>query len=432
MIFTRSYEDDMRILHITVHLGGGIGTVLVNWMKRDFENEHTIVCLNRNYYVKYDSTHIYENMHRDSRLLTWIEESDVVVIHFWNHPLLFDFLINTRLPRSRICFWAHISGLNAPYVFSEKLISFSDRFVFSSPISYRAEEVRRLPKILTEKLRTIWTTGDIEEYTRISRIEHDTFNVGCVGTLDYSKLHPNFVDMCSKIASLCEKVRFIVCGGGCDAKKIEQQVRERKLENRFLFTGVIKDVRSYLAIIDVFGYPLNPKHFGTCEQVLGEAMAAGIIPIVMKNPAEEYILFETLKQFTCNSEEEYIDLISSLYHRKERLDIVSLIQQRSTELYDIRNMINSWAIVFRDLMREEKDERIWPVLDENTKKQGYRVFIESLGDYGKVLEKGSIDEISDLFNSNEQWKSKSKGSVLQYLEIFPEDEQLQKWANLVR
>ena len=42
-------NNRMKILHIAVHLGGGIGTVLRNWIRLDRQNEHTILILNKNY-----------------------------------------------------------------------------------------------------------------------------------------------------------------------------------------------------------------------------------------------------------------------------------------------------------------------------------------------------------------------------------------------
>ncbi len=420
-----------NILHITPHMGGGIGTVLINWIKQDSINNHTVLCLNRNYYNVYDKNIVYENMHsKKSEIIYWIEKSDIIIVHFWNYPLLFDFLINTDFPKCRMCFWAHVSGLNAPYVFSEKLVEFSDKFIFSSPISYESKEIKILSENLKQKLGHIWTTGNIDSYFDVKPIPHDTFNIGCIGTLDYSKLHPNFVDMCSKID--IPNVRFIMCGTGCDAETIKVQVKQKGLEEKFIFTGVIKDIKPYLAIIDVFGYPLNPNHFGTCEQVLGEAVAAGVIPIVMKNPAEEYILFQSLVKFVCSSEEEYIHNMELLYReRSNKLNIVNFMKKHVTELYDSNKMIESWENVFNELMKQDKKSRYWTIKDNSTRTLGYRILIESLGIYGNILENNQLDEIKKLFNSNLQWKSFSKGSPRQYLECFPDDTILKKWVELL-
>lgn len=419
-----------NILHITVHLGGGIGSVLMNWVESDEKNNHKIICLNRNYYKSFDSRIVFENMKtKPKEISIHIEKADMVVVHFWNHPALFNFLLHGDIPDCRMCFWSHVSGLNAPYVFSEKLIRFGDRFIFASPISFKAKEIINLPEHLKERLSYIWTTGNIDKYFSVEPKPHEGFNIGFIGTLDYSKLHPNFIDFCSKIN--IPDVQFIMIGDGCDADKIRKEVKERGMESKFVFTGVIDDVRPYLEIIDVFGYPLNADHFGTCEQVLGEAMAAGVIPIVMKNPAEEFILFQSLVKFVCDNEQEYIDNIERLYRDKEdHKIIVSLIQKHVTSLYDSNKMLSSWQKVFDELMMEEKQSKDWPISDEIYEMGGAGVFIESLGEYGHIFQTGDSFNIKRLFNSNLQWKSFSKGSPRQYLDEFPNDKRLEEWVRL--
>lgn len=421
---------NFNILHITVHLGGGIGPVLLNWIESDTQNKHTIICLNHNYYKTYSKNIVHEHMKdKLSDITNFINKADIVVIHFWNHPLLFKFLIDFDWPECRMCFWSHISGLSAPYVFSTKLVEFSDLFVFASPISYEAKEIIELPPYLTKNLRQVWTTGNIDDYFKIEPIPHKNFNIGFVGTLDYSKLHPNFVDVCSRIN--IPNVRFIICGGGCDTGIIKQQVKEKGLESKFIFTGVIDDIKPYLAIIDVFGYPLNPNHFGTCEQVLGEAIAAGIIPVVMKNPAEEYILFKNIVRFVCTNEEEYIQTIELLYHnRHKRSSIITLIQDTVAQLYDTNKMLSAWNTILDFIILQNKRIRNWEI-DTCNRYKGHKIYIESLGNYGKILEKNNTEEIIKLFNSNLQWQSLSKGSPRQYLETFPEDEQLKEWVELL-
>ena len=417
-----------NIVHITVHLGGGIGSVLWNWVKADKQNNHKILCLNYNYFNDYDEGIVFQNMRKKrTEMFEHVSKADIVIVHYWNHPMLFEYLIEADIPECRMCFWSHISGLSAPYVFSEKLIRFSDKFVFASPISYKVKEVMELPDDLTDRLTHIWTTGDISEYFSVKPSPHSGFNIGFVGTLDYSKLHPNFIDMCSRIN--IPDVMFIMIGGGCDLDNMKDEVVARGLETKFAFTGVIKDVKPYLSIIDVLGYPLNPDHFGTCEQVLGEAIAAGVIPIVMKNPAEEYILFQSLVKFVCENEDDYVRNMELLYRDKEsKSDIASLIQKNVTKLYDSDRMFFSWENVFEELMNKPKRKRVWTISDERAQMRGAGIFIESLGEYGKPFEGNNNEEILKLYESNLQWHSKSKGSPRQYLDAFPDDEQLAEWV----
>jgi len=72
----------INILHIAVHLGGGVGTVLKNWIKKDEINNHTVLLLNKNYYGE-DPPYIYSQMRgEDKEIKEFIQKADVVIIHF--------------------------------------------------------------------------------------------------------------------------------------------------------------------------------------------------------------------------------------------------------------------------------------------------------------------------------------------------------------
>lgn len=397
----------LNILHIAVHFGGGAGTVLNNWFEHDALNNHTAILLNNNYYGA-KRPNVYENLrNKYDEINKFVASADIVIIHFWNHPILFEFLINATLPKSRLCIWSHVSGLYPPYVHTENLLNFPDRFLFSSPIS--GKEV-------------IWTTGGVGQYLQIEkRVVDDQFKIGYVGTLDYSKLHPDFVDICEKLYKRIPKVKFIVCGSGGDENRIREQIALRGIGSIFEFTGFISNVKDIMATFDVFGYPLNEKHFGTCEQVLGEAMACGVEPVVLNNPAEEYIVNGYGR--VCNNIEDYVDNIVDMYENV--IDKTTKLKDRAVELYDINKMTNVWDNEFLNMMKKEKASKLWPGGGCNS---GSELFIESIGKYGDILKNGSTKEIKELFDLSQQWRSKSKGSVQQYLDAFPDDPKLSEWA----
>ena len=102
-----------KILHITPHLGGGVGRVLLSWLGYDKSSLHTIVTLD---YANKNAENICkrENIELFSQItykdiIEKIKNVDIVLIHFWNHPLLYDFLIKNNIPECRIVVWSHIS-----------------------------------------------------------------------------------------------------------------------------------------------------------------------------------------------------------------------------------------------------------------------------------------------------------------------------------
>lgn len=389
------------ILHIAAHYGGGVGSIMRSWIANDSANSHALSYLND----------IPENA-KDGALLfnaKMVNDADIVICHVWNHPSMFEFLIESKLPQCRMIGWSHMSGLHAPYVLSDKLINYFDEFYYTSPIS-NLTGIRR---------DYIWSVRDIGDFLKIHKTPHDGFVIGYVGTLDYCKIHPQFLDICQSID--VPGAQFVVVGTGCDAADMEADAKRRGLNMQF--TGLVDDIRPYLATFDVFLYPLYEKHFGTCEQVLGEALAAGLPCIVMGNEAERYIIQDNVNGFICYETDEIQGIVKALYNNQIKLDCET-VRKHAAELYSIETKIKKWNTVFDRIMKQEKRTHKW-----------YDIFFESLGRCGDTIRRrlnyNDTGLITEIFKNNNQWKSKSKGSVRQYLDYYPDDPVMQKLAELL-
>lgn len=176
-------------------------------------------------------------------------------------------------------------------------------------------------------------------FFRDDRTVHDDFTIGYLGTLDFSKLHPNFVSMCKKVN--IPNVKFLVVGRGYDKETLEQQVRDLDMQDKFEIVGFVDDLTPFLQRMDVFGYPLNPTHFGTCELVIGEAIASGLIPVVLKNQTEEYI-FSHMKEpkLVAETEEEYVNILMYLYNNIDKFsEIKNILKNEVLSLYRSGNTL---------------------------------------------------------------------------------------------
>lgn len=65
--------------------------------------------------------------------------------------------------------------------------------------------------------------------------------------------------------------------------------------------------------MDVFGYPLNPRHFGTGEQAVREAMFVGLPIVAFDNLCEKEIIQNGVTGLLVKDTEEYIAAIKSVY-----------------------------------------------------------------------------------------------------------------------
>lgn len=324
----------MRILHITPHLGGGVGTVLMGWLMKDKSNYHSVLCLDYiNKKALGSGIRVVMRSGTDPTKEYDFHNSDIVLIHYWQYPMLKDFL-SCPLPPCRLVMWSHE---NKPV--PQKVLDYPDLFLDTSPIQGHG--------------RHIWSSGDMSRFFGIKPKPHEGFNVGYIGTVDYKKMHPQFLDMCHEIAKSIPDVHFIIVGED-HISGLGSGVSV--LDNRFTFTGKVDDVAPYLAEMDVFFYPLRPDHYGTCEQALGEAMAAGVVSVVMDNPPEKLIIGDSLD--ACKDEEECVKAITFLAsHTLVREHLSDVARLRARELYDIDRMIMEWNMVFEEMMEKPKKER---------------------------------------------------------------------------
>lgn len=415
----------MNILHIATHLGGGVGTVLINWAATDKKNKHIFMCLGYNYdraiHKCRDLDLELSSNVTHKQILDKIEESDLVVIHYWNHPLLVSFLISEELPPSRIIVYSHIAGHSVPYVIPENLYEYADTVVHSSRNAKGADDSN-----------TVMSSGGIERFLDVKRFPDDFFNILYIGTLDYSKISKDFVKICKKISDKVDNARFLVCGTGSSEKDIKESINRLGISDKFSFFGYVPDIKKYLELSDVFLYPLSNTHYGTGEQVIGEAMAAGVVPIVYNNPCEAYIVENNKSGLVVSSIDEAVDATVLLKDNKELTNRLSTeARTRAKEMYSADVFTSKWDNIFKNIIKTDKKKRVWNKVVKNP--SGATVLIESLGSSGRVISDyiESKRKLEELFLGSDQWKSINKGSVYQYLLHFPEDKNLRDFRKIV-
>lgn len=439
-----------KILHITPHFGGGVGSTVLSYLARVASSQHfkhTAVCLdyaNKNAIEisKKAGFSLFDNMSKKkSKILKLIADADVVLIHWWNHPLLYDFLVREQLPASRIILWSLIVGSPSPNNFTDKLLKYSDMFVFSSPLSYKIKEVQKLPAKNKRYLRDIWATGTVDHIKSLKLKKHPGFNIGYMGTVDYAKMHPDFLEICSKVN--IPNVKFIVVGGK-NEKIMEREAKKLGIADKFNFTGFVSEAEKwkYLSTFDIFGYPLAPHHYGTCDLALQESMVMGVVPVVLANPMESYIV-KSGTGIVAKDKNAYIKALEDLYYNHKRRNLLSKNTRKyALKAFSLEKMVREWDRVFNEILVFPKKVRKWEInknINEITSKD---VFLESLDNYGKDFvsycnakngqeKKNAIKKIKELAKSI-NWQSKTKSTVHHYHSFFPNDKYLSLWSKLMR
>ncbi|MEM1366884.1 MAG: glycosyltransferase family 4 protein [Cyanobacteria bacterium P01_H01_bin.15] len=361
-----------------------------------------------------------------------IAAAEIVQIHFWNHPQLYQFL-QKPFPAARIVFWCHIGGVTLPQVLSPEIIDFADQVVATS--TYTVEKLRDHQEATrADSIDVIPACTDFKRLLPFERQDHSGYNVGFIGTTTPNKIHPDFVRMSAEIG--VPGIRFIVCGGESGCRTLQRQASQLGVSDKFQFLGYREDIQSVLATLDVFGYPLCPDNYSTVELVLQETMAMGVPPVVFNyGGAARTVIHNQTGLVVCN-QADYKNAITYLYHNpRERKRLGNQAQQYIQKEFSPARLANAWLRVYERLCQRPKRSR---QLFSAEQLEGSRLFVPTLGNLGNYFRANATStNLQELINTDDMIAcsfpalcDRRGGGLLHYQEAYPRDTFLAFWVGL--
>ncbi|HEX4521315.1 MAG TPA: glycosyltransferase family 4 protein [Gaiellaceae bacterium] len=341
-----------------------------------------------------------------------LADAEIVLVHFWNTPELHE-LLRGGLPPVRLALWAHVAGDTPPHVLTSRLVELADIVVVTSAYS------ARLP-VLAGTAPVIPAAPERSRLAAAGPRRHRGFNIGYIGTVDYAKLHPRFVELCAAVR--LDDARFVVCGSG-------GAVAELDASGRFDLRGFVEEIAPVLAELDVFGYPLAPGNYSTSDLALQEAMAAGVPPVVLPYGATRGLVDHGVTGLVARDEDEYPRAIEYLHANPEERRRLGrnahAASSRSPE-----EVAADWDRVYDELLERPKRARAAAPLS------GAPAFVASLEEaapeFAASLE-GSVPEEAEkqISAASPALASAGAGGVLHYRRHYPSDAHLRLWSGLV-
>ena len=432
-----------HIVHLLPHAGGGVGTVLKKLVENSIKQSgfsHSFILLeslndNVKTWCRLHRIEYFENAFSSGdRLYELIQLADVVHIHWWNHPLLMECLFRKDLPLARTVLWSHVNGAHVPQKFFNELLSIPDRFVVATPFSLTLQTVKNQSREFKENtLRLIQSNaGPVENFN--TRKEDRQVRVGYIGTVDYSKMNSDFIDLWLSIKTDCPPL--IVCGGPSE-EALRAEVNARGCHERFDIRGHVNNVPDILNELDILFYPLNEMHYGTGEQVLIEAMSAGVVPVVLDNGCESFIVDDKETGFVAKSKKEFVLAVELLCSDDSLLNEIALSAQAAARSrFAIDTTVCQWHEVYSEVLIKPKRSWGGQLLTKGADDavSASELFLCSYGKSkeAELLMQAMRGYLSRLPQFPSACYADSRGSAFHYLSFFPKDVVLESMCGLLR
>jgi len=316
----------MKVLHVTPHLGGGVGKA------------HAAI--RGALPTEVDQTFVLLEEPRDRRYADLIEaggariivadgldqvahlagKADIVQFEFWNHPRLFECLSGCAFPAIRSVFWSHISGVCKPLI-PPRLMEEAMRFVFTTNASLDIASLAFLSEAAQSRIAVINSGFGFPGAERRVPARDRKPDLAYLGTVDFVKMHPGFFDAIDTLVG--DDIRVSVWGAVDPSGPVAARARAMRHPRRVEFRGETAEPAAALSDADIFFYPLQPDHYGTAENALIEAMSIGLVPVVLNNAAEMAIVRDGETGFIARSIEESASLLQMLLSSPDVRESVS-------------------------------------------------------------------------------------------------------------
>lgn len=302
----------MKIVHITPHLGGGVGAAhaALNAADREAADHHYVLLEEPR-----DPRHV-EAIRRCGASVTIAPgtqalhelagDADIVQFEWWNHPLICAVLAGPPLPAMRPVFWCHVSGIAAPFI-PRGLVEAADRFVFTSACSRLAPNLSDLPDDAWRRTAVINSGFCHAQPDGAEPADRAKSGIGYLGTVAFTKMSPAMMAVIDRLDR--DEAGIDVWGEVSADSPVHQAIAAMRHPDRFRLRGHSTDPQAALLNTSVFLYLLQPFHFGTAENALVEAMSLGCAPLVFDNPCETAIVRDGETGLVARSEDHAVELI---------------------------------------------------------------------------------------------------------------------------
>lgn len=357
---------------------------------------------------------------REPELDALVASSDVVQVHFWNTPELYDFMATPRHARAIV--WSHVAGHTPPHIVTPEVASYATVLVATGD-RFPATLARRTSVIRPNSPHRIPPARPSDRRSR-------PFTVGLFGTLDAARCDPDAVRIFAQAA--LPGSRLLVVGAGDLVPRWREQVRTLGLADRVEFTGFVADVAAQLHRMDVLLHLPRPDGSATADLALQEAMTAGVVPVVGVGTPVAGLVRHEVDGLVSTDTADCIAALRALHDRPTwRSQLSSAAAARGSADFTPESCGRQFDAMYADLCEHPPELRGIPGYRSLT---GAQRFLTSLGSAAEPFvasARGGVAADDRISASGPALVGAGAGGILHYRGYYPHDPLLRYWAGLV-
>ena len=353
-----------------------------------------------------------------------IGDADLVQIEWWHHPRMADLLAHfPRIP-VRLLLWSHVSGCYYPCI-PEELIRIPMQTVFTSAYSYENPYWSAGARAWAAEHCPVVNSSGGFDAIRAVRFPHKGFVLGYVGTQSYAKMHPAFLQYCAAVMEASD-VSIRMVGDRTNERMLAAEAVEYGFADRLAFVGYTPDVGAELSRMDVFVYLLNPLHFGTTENALLEAMAAGLPVICLRQCTEQYLVQDGETGILVDSPGDFCRAVDTLYrHPEERVRLGANARHYVLEHFTAEDTARALGQIYEAVLPQAK---VCISFRNVFGEQPHEYFLSCLPPDLRTQFRSCIDGVPPDFSALPTiFRESGKSSLPHFHRIYPQDVILKNW-----
>lgn len=417
----------IEVLHVIQQFGrGGASQALISLIETTTSSRHRVVSLipavsSARDHLMEKGIPLFDNPPQ-LELESLVESADIIQLHFWNTPELYEFM--SRPTNARLILWSHVSGNTAPHIVTPELASYSD-LIISTGLPFDLLDDRglvikpRTPHSITQG------PGPTEKT--------EPFTVGIFGTLDSGRSEASAFDVF--VAAKLPGAKLLIVGTGDLMPVWRSRAESLNMLDRVEFTGFVNDVESQLSRMDVLLHMPRKDSFATSDLALQEALLAGVVPVVTSGTPVTDLVRHGFDALIALDAGECVVHLRALFQQPVHL---ARLREEGLRRSHAEFHPQSTAREFEDLYRHLMDQPVRThQLSINQAETGAKRFIATLGNAAETFRVSATrgngwqeaDEI--IARSSPALVGAGAGGILHYRGYYPHDPVLRYWAGLV-